>query len=1053
MASATPDKNPSSVHISRSGSITVSPPKLNSPTDNKRLSKLDEEFQQSINRLSAASYVLSPGKNNMTTTMNRETDSKSPYQLELEHAKRREEILKERLRSSQKILEQQRQEANLARDNLNFRNEIARRIELDAATRDMAVAKLKNAFEVDAAKEVEVLESKLGHRRSEILRQTRSQLNLDFTRRIEEQHKEFEIKLDDEVRNMAAKMTRAHQDKLKDLAHAYLVREKQKKSDLEKRMRSIEITEEENLVNELSKKQVEVLTKMKAELQFQMEQRLAQRKREIEKAHQQDRRARLLEVGKEIKKINTEEIEKLRQSLEQEQIVALNQLEDRMRKDHERELEKIKAEMKSRFASAKESKRGEWSSSYSQQREALRARLEHDSRRELERIRSTINNTLDSDIDVYERECRNRLEKERDSEEQQLRSVAEQQLMHKKRSIDLDLKKEHQVELERLRRSIDLESQKELDQYKTNKRSEYERELHESRMSFEAKSQEKLESLRRDLKNKHHKAMSTLMEQLQLDEDRAKIEAREDAEKALARAEKQTKRIAESKTKKQLKDIAVEFERKLEESKNEIKAHNHTELINETNALENKFKAELQEAKLELENQHEKSMLKAKDQLLMEMKHKKTSTVQQMEIEAQSELESLLKCEKLNFEAELNTMKSDFAKAEQEKQDEEIAHIRKEHNLKIEEEKAQQKIKSQEDLKRRIRLVIEEINEDHEKTLKRLEASHEEQKNIRIRDLKRAMQQENEAEYDRFRERSVQAIEATCQQVQDEYLSERRTHMRQIQNELETSYQNALATMENDHTKEIESVRIRKYKELDELISDARNKILQRTLQIQERLRKAFERDARTATNMLRELFGQTEDRKSNTEDGDAAGWLNSSSYVSKLQHQYSVLHAKFTKLSEKLADCGVENSRLRRELNDTRATWKEEVSLQTMPSHEAAKSGVVEKLVSANEELVEKLSNLGKRYTNLEQLFHDDSNSITGDSVKVWSPSPRKHRVLDKASEWISPRRESTGVNKKLFSASQFAEKFDGNSEKAAERSVHISRRGSISITPSSKA
>ena len=372
------------------------------------------------------------------------------------------------------------------------------------------------------------------------------------------------------------------------------------------------------------------------------------------------------------------------------------------------------------------------------------------------------------------------------------------------------------------------------------------------------------------------------------------------------------------------------------------------------------------------------------------------------------------------------------------------------------------KAKAQEDLKRRIRHAIEEINQDHDDAVKRLNSNHDEQKNIRIQDLRKAMQQENQAEYDRFRERSIQAIEATCQQVQDEYVSERHTYLRQIQNELEVSYQTALTTMENDHVNEVERVRTRKYKELDNLISEARNKILQKTLELQDRLRKAFDRDARTATNMLRELFGQTEDRKGhNTDDGDSRGWLNSNSYVSKLQHQYSILHNKFTKMSEKLADCGVDNARLQRQINDLQATRQEEASLNNMTSHSHAKTSVVEKLVNANEDLVTKLSNLGKRYTNLEQLFNEDVNNVgSGDGgIKVWSPSPRKSQYSNSnINRWISPNRTvESSLRKQIFSSSQkydVDDKYNNDGGNTGTKSVHISRRGSVTInsSPSTK-
>ena len=382
IGSPSTNNNGANVHIHRSGSVTVTPPpKLNNNENDDRLRKLDQEFQRSINRLTVASELSSPSRTSSSPTITNDNNnnSKSPYQLELEHAKRREAALKERLRSSQKILEQQRKEADAARQTSNFRNEIAKRIELDAVTRDMAVNTIKKQFDLQAKQEVNLLESKLTQRREEVLRQTRSQLNLDFTRRIEEQHKEFEVTLDDEVRNMAAKMTRSHQAKLKELASAYVTREKQKKHELENRMKSIENTEEKALIDDLSKKQVNVLTQLKAELQFQMEQRLSRRKREIEQAHQKDRRARLLEIGKEIKKINDEEIDKLKRHLEQEKIDVLNQLEDEMRKEHERDMERLKEEMNDKLIRERESRRKEWGSGYSHQKESLRARLEHDS--------------------------------------------------------------------------------------------------------------------------------------------------------------------------------------------------------------------------------------------------------------------------------------------------------------------------------------------------------------------------------------------------------------------------------------------------------------------------------------------------------------------------------------------------------------------------------------------------------------------------------------------------------------------------------------------------
>ncbi len=635
-------------------------------------------------------------------------------------------------------------------------------------------------------------------------------------------------------------------------------------------------------------------------------------------------------------------------------------------------------------------------------------------------------------------------------------------LMHKKKGIDLDLRKESQAEIETLRRRIDTETQKELDQYKSNKKAEYENELHEKKIQFETRKQEKLDAIERELKKKHHHAIRTLNEQLQLDEDKAKIEAREDAEKALERAEKQTKQIAESKTRQQLKDIAVEFERKLEDAKNEIKAHNHTELIHQTSTLELKYKEDLEDVKLEMENQHERTLLQTKERLHLEHKQKKDKIIQVMEEEAKSDLELLMKREKLSFEADINTMKSEYANEQQKKEDEEVAHLRKEYNLKMEEEKAKLKAKAQEDLKRRIRHAIEEINQDHDDAVKRLNSNHDEQKNIRIQDLRKAMQQENQAEYDRFRERSIQAIEATCQQVQDEYVSERRTYLRQIQNELEVSYQTALTTMENDHVNEIERVRTRKYKELDNLISEARNKILQKTLEVQDRLRKAFDRDARTATNMLRELFGQTEDRNSHsTDDGDSRGWLNSNSYVSKLQHQYSILHNKFTKMSEKLADCGVDNARLQRQINDLQATRQEEASLTNMTSHSHAKTSVVEKLVNANEDLVTKLSNLGKRYTNLEQLFNEDVKNVGSrdGGIKIWSPSPRKSQYSNSnINRWISPTRTAeSSLRKQIFSSSQnydVNDKDNNDGGNTGTKSLHISRRGSVTInsSPSTK-
>ena len=934
------------------------------------MQELDREFESSLNRLSVASDIASPqNRLSRSSSPAKGPGEPAPYRVEIENAKKREKILKARLRESQAVLNNQRIEADAVRKSF-IRDEIARRVELDASTKTLAQTAMTHKFNEDADRELAHLGQRLDRRRDEVLRQTRAQLNLDFTRRVETQHVDFEKSLDSEVRSMAADMTRAHQNRLKELAAAYVVKERAKKDELEKRMAYIACEEEKNMVKKLSNDQVNLLSKLKAELKREQEIRLEHRKHEIKRAHSEDRKRRLLEIGRETKDEHDRLLGDLKRQLELEEETCIHQLENELAKEHAGKVEALQKDMEMQLNKARAARRHEMGAGYDSQRESLRNRLEADSRRELERIRSTAGATFDSEAELFEREYRARLARERDAEEDKIKATLQQQLNHKKKHAELELKREHQHDVDTARRAIEKQTEKELETFRMDTKAKYESLLSEKRTELETIREDRVDQVRRELRKKHEKDMKNLQERMALEEERKIAEAREDGQKASARAESEAKRIGQSETRQKLKEIAAQNERMIQETKDDTKAKYAHELYQEMEALNMKYKTEMEETKQNLETNYEKEKKNAKERARLEMQAKKDKMIEDLEKQGKADLDTIVRREQLAYGAELNTMKAMKLEEQSRKEDAAVQKHREEYRMQMEAEKLDIQNKQHDQLQRVLKTVIEELNVEHERTVKSLQLQHEEEKSRRSAELRKQMRQENEAQYDRFKDASLRKIEAICQQVQDEYTSEKAQVLRKLDRDMESSCEKALLAMEKDHTTEIESLRSKKIFELHSSIEATKSTLLQETLSTQARLRANFERDVRAAQNMLRELFGQTEDRKS-INGRDEANWLNSDSYVSKLQQQYGVLHEKYTKMSEKLAEIGVKYNRVCRELSDNTERISAEASVRkVMGKPRDGDSRVVEKLMSANQTLVDKLGSLGDRYTKLENLL-----------------------------------------------------------------------------------
>ena len=320
----------------------------------------------------------------------------------------------------------------------------------------------------------------------------------------------------------------------------------------------------------------------------------------------------------------------------------------------------------------------------------------------------------------------------------------------------------------------------------------------------------------------------------------------------------------------------------------------------------------------------------------------------------------------------------------------------------MQQEKLHLDTKAQQTLQEKLRETIHELEQEHDRCMKQLAVEYEQEKEKRSTELRTSMRQENEAEYDRYRQRSMQKIEAICQQAEDEYTAERHDVMQKLSAEMETSCESALLAMETDHTKEIESLRAKKVEELHARIEDTKTNLLQEMFATQARLRAAFDRDVRTASNMLRELFGQTADRQGKSVAKDEEGWLNSDSYVSKLQHQYGILHEKYTQVSEKLADLGVQYSRQKRELDGYKEKQTNDAAARHIYSKpRSSEAQVMNQLMTANKSLVDKLGNLGQRYTNLENLLMKSTNKSNGavSSSRLYSSSPARGGAMSSSS------------------------------------------------------